>query len=232
MPTMKYDMGGAAGVLAATFAIAELGLPVAVTTYAPMAENMLSGDAMRPGDVLTMYDGQTVEVTNTDAEGRLVLADALGMAAEGDHDAIVDVATLTGPCIVALGEKVAGLFGDDVTTAAVTAAAEASGEMVWRLPIPDESREAVRTGSKIADVLQHNWVRWGSALFAAAFLSEFVRDKPWAHLDIAGPAYNKGGAWGHVPSGATGYAIPTLVAYAAALSDAPGSQAVQDERAS
>ena len=118
MATMKYDMGGAAAVLAATFAIAELGLPVGVTTYAPMAENMVSGDAMRPGDVLTMYDGQTVEVTNTDAEGRLVLADALAMAAEGDHDSILDVATLTGACIVALGDKVAGVFGDDDTTAA------------------------------------------------------------------------------------------------------------------
>jgi leucyl aminopeptidase len=216
MATMKYDMGGAAAVLAATFAIAELGLPVAVTTYAPMAENMVSGSAMRPGDVLTMYDGQTVEVTNTDAEGRLILADALAMAAEGEHDAIVDVATLTGPCIVALGEKVAGLFGDDETTAAVTAAAETSGEMLWRLPIPAESREAV-LDSKIADVLQHNWVRWGSALFAAAFLGQFVGDKPWAHLDIAGPAYNGGGPWGHVPSGATGYGISTLVAYAAGV---------------
>jgi leucyl aminopeptidase len=221
MATMKYDMGGAAAVIAATFAIAELGLPVAVTAYAPMAENMVSGAAMRPGDVLTMYDGQTVEVTNTDAEGRLILADALAMAAEGDHDSIVDAATLTGPCIVALGEKVSGLFGDDATTAAVAAAAETSGEMLWRLPIPDESRDAVRD-SKIADVLQHNWVRWGSALFAAAFLSEFVGDKPWAHLDIAGPAWNTGGPWGHVPAGATGYGISTLVAYAAALaSDSP-----------
>ena len=201
MSTMKYDMGGAAAVLAATFAIAELDLPVAVTTYAPMAENMVSGTAMRPGDVLTMYDGQTVEVTNTDAEGRLVLADGLSMAAEGGHDAIIDVATLTGPCVVALGEKVAGLFGDDETTAAIAAAAEVSGEMLWRLPIPDESREAVRTESKIADVLQHNWVRWGSALFAAAFLGEFVGDTPWAHLDIAGPAWNTGSAWGHVPPG-------------------------------
>lgn len=229
MATMKYDMGGAAAVIAATFAVAELGLPVAVTTYAPMAENMVSGSSMRPGDVLTMYDGQTVEVTNTDAEGRLILADALAMAAQGEHDAIIDVATLTGPCIVALGEKVAGLFGDDETTAAVQAAAEASGEMLWRLPIPDESREAVRTESKIADVLQHNWVRWGSALFAAAFLGEFVGDKPWAHLDIAGPAWNTGGPWGHVPAGATGYAIPTLVTYAAALAGQPTDEPTDDQ---
>ena len=220
MATMKYDMGGAAAVIAATFAIAACELPVAVTTYAPMVENMPSGTAMRPGDVLTMYNGKTVEVTNTDAEGRLILADAIAMAAEEDHDAIIDVATLTGPCIVALGEKVAGLFGDDATTAAVASAAEASGEMLWRLPIPDETREAVRTESKIADVLQHNWVRWGSALFAAAFLDEFTDDRPWAHLDIAGPAWNTGGSWGHVPSGATGYGISTLVEYVAALAAA------------
>ncbi len=219
MATMKCDMGGAAAVLAATFAIAELGIPVAVTTYAPMAENMLSGHAMRPGDVLTMHDGQTVEVTNTDAEGRLILADALAMAAEEDHEAIIDVATLTGACVVSLGEKVAGLFGDDHPVAALTAAAEASGEMLWRMPIPEQQREAVRTESKVADVLQHNWVRWGSACFAAAFLAEFVGDKPWAHLDIAGPAFNEHGPWGHVPSGATGYSIPTLVAYAQVLVD-------------
>lgn len=223
MATMKYDMGGAAAVLAATFAIAELGLPVAVTAYAPMAENMVSGAALRPGDVLTMYGGKTVEVTNTDAEGRLILADALAMAAESDPHVIIDVATLTGACTVALGEKVAGLFGDDATTTAITAAAETSGEMLWRLPIPDESREAVRTESKIADVLQHNWVRWGSASFAAAFLGEFVGNTPWAHLDIAGPAYNGGAAWGHVPSGGTGYGIATLVRYAATLAHEPAA---------
>ena len=227
MATMKYDMGGAAAVLAATFAIAELGLPVAVTTYAPMAENMISGAAMRPGDVLVMYDGRTVEVTNTDAEGRLILADALSMAAKGEHDAIIDVATLTGACIVALGEKVAGLFGDDRTTAAIAAASETSGEMMWRLPIIEERREAVRD-SKIADLLQSDWVRFGSSLYAAAFLAEFVGDKPWAHVDIAGPAYNTGSPWGHVPSGATGYAVSTLVAYAAALADPEETETDQD----
>jgi leucyl aminopeptidase len=218
MATMKYDMGGAAAVIAATFAIAARELPVAVTTYAPMAENMVSGSAMRPGDVLTMFNGKTVEVTNTDAEGRLLLADALAMAAVDRPDAIIDAATLTGPCIVALGEKVAGIFGDDETTAAVAEAARTTGELLWRLPIPDETREAVRTESKIADVLQHNWVRWGGALFAAAFLEEFVDDRPWAHLDIAGPAWNTGGPWGHVPPGATGYGVATLVEYAAAMS--------------
>jgi leucyl aminopeptidase len=229
MATMKYDMGGAAAVIGATFAIAACEIPVAVTTYAPMVENMPSGTAMRPGDVLTMFNGKTVEVTNTDAEGRLILADAIAMAAEDEPDAIIDVATLTGPCIVALGEKVAGLFGDDATTADVASAAEASGEMLWRLPIPDETREAVRTESKIADVLQHNWVRWGSALFAAAFLDEFTADRPWAHLDIAGPAWNTGGPWGHVPSGATGYGISTLVEYAALL--AAANEPAADEEA-
>jgi leucyl aminopeptidase len=224
MATMKYDMGGAAAVIAATFAIAARELPVAVTTYAPMAENMVSGSAMRPGDVLTMFNGKTVEVTNTDAEGRLLLADALAMAVQEQPDAIIDAATLTGPCIVALGEKVAGVFGDDETTAAVVDAARETGELIWRLPIPDETREAVRTESKIADVLQHNWVRWGSALFAAAFLEEFVDDRPWAHVDLAGPAWNTGGPWGHVPSGATGYGIATLVEYVAALARQQSSE--------
>ena len=231
MATMKYDMGGAAAVIAATFAVAALELPVAVTCYAPMAENMVSGTAMRPGDVLTMANGKTVEVTNTDAEGRLILADALALAAAEEPDSILDVATLTGPCITALGEKVAGLFGDDQTTGAVAAAAEASGEMLWRLPIPDETREAVCTESKLADVLQHNWVRWGSALFAAAFLEQFVDARPWAHLDIAGPAWNTGGPWGHVPAGGTGYAISTLVEYVAALADA-ATDAATDAAAS
>jgi leucyl aminopeptidase len=174
-----------------------------------------------------MFNGKTVEVTNTDAEGRLILADALAMAVEEEPDALVDVATLTGPCIVALGEKVAGVFGDDATTEAITAAAKVSGEMLWRLPIPDETREAVRD-TKVADVLQHNWVRWGSALFAAAFLEEFVADRPWAHLDIAGPAWNTGGPWGHVPSGATGYGIATLVEYAAAMAGEPVEEPVED----
>ena len=217
MATMKYDMGGAAAVIAATYAIAALEIPVAVTTYAPMVENMPSGTAIRPGDVLSMHDGQSVEVTNTDAEGRLILADAIAMAVEQSPDAVVDVATLTGSCVVALGERVAGLFGDDSTTAAVARAADGTGELLWRLPLTDETREAVRTESQVADVLQHNAVRWGSAGFAAAFLDEFTGDVPWAHLDIAGPAWNGGGPWGHVPAGATGFGVRTLVEYAAGL---------------
>ena len=219
MATMKNDIGGAAAVLAATLAIGALGLPVAVTAYAPMAENMPGGGAMRPGDVLTMHDGQTVEVTNTDAEGRLVMADALAMAVEQSPDVLLDVATLTGGCVVALGEKVAGLMGDDDVTTEVTEAAARSGEKLWRLPIPEESRQAV-VDTKIADVLQANWVRWGGTLYAAAFLERFTGEVPWAHLDIAGPAWNGGGPAGHVPAGATGYAVTTLVEYAAALAEA------------
>ena len=225
MTTMKCDMAGAAAVVAATYAVAELGIPVRVTAFAPLAENMVSGRAMRPGDVLTMYGGKTVEVQNTDAEGRLVLADALVLATEEHPDAILNVATLTGPCVVALGEKIAGVFGDDVTVAAVQSAAETTGELMWRLPIPEETSERIRTESKIADLLQHNWVRWGSALWAAGFLKEFVGGRPFAHLDIAGPAYNTGAPWGHVPSGGTGYSIATLVEYVAALArtEAPHS---------
>jgi len=217
MATMKCDMAGAASVIAATYALAELEVPVAVTTYAPLAENMISGRAVRPGDVLRMYGGKTVEVMNTDAEGRLVLADALAMAAELDPDVIVEISTLTGPCVVALGDRVAGVFGDDETVAGVQAAAETTGELLWRLPVPEETREQIRTESKVADLLQHNWVRWGSALWAAAFLTEFVDGKPFVHLDVAGPAYNDRAPWGHVPSGGTGFGIPTIVEYVASL---------------
>jgi leucyl aminopeptidase len=194
-------------------ALAALEVPVAVTAYLPLAENMISGSSMRPGDVLTTLSGRTVEVLNTDAEGRLVLADALTMAVHDGADVVVNVATLTGPCVVALGDRIAGLFGDDDTVAAFEHAAEASGELFWHLPIPDEQRTTVRTESRIADLLQHDWVRWGSALYAAAFLEQFVEGRPWVHLDIAGPAYNSGGPWGHVPSGGTGFSIPTLVEF-------------------
>ena len=218
MATQKKDMAGAAAAVAAVHAVAALEVPVAVTAYLPLAENMISGSAMRPGDVLTTLSGKTVEVLNTDAEGRLVLADALTMAVRDRSDVIVNVATLTGPCVVALGERIAGLFGDDETVAAFEEAAAVSGELFWHLPIPDEQRRTVRTESRIADLLQHDLVRWGSALYAAAFLEQFVEDTPWVHLDIAGPAYNSGGPWGHVPSGATGFSVSTLLAFVQSFS--------------
>lgn len=218
MMTMKCDMAGAASVVAATFAIAELGLPIAVTTYAPMAENMVSGSATRPGDVVTIYGGKTVEVLNTDAEGRLVLADALVKATEDKPDVIVDVATLTGACVIALGDRVAGLLGnDDELIDSVKAAGQRVGEAHWPLPIPEEMGEKVKSNTKIADLAQHNADRWGGTLYAAAFLREFVGDHKWAHLDIAGPAFNEKAAYGYVTPGGTGMSVATLVELADSL---------------
>jgi leucyl aminopeptidase len=220
MMTMKCDMAGAASVIAATFAIAELGLPIAVTTYAAMAENMPSGTATRPGDVITIYGGRTVEVLNTDAEGRLVLADALVRATEDQPDVIVDVATLTGACVVALGDRVAGVLGnDDGLVSEVRSAGDRVGEALWPLPITEEMTEKVRTNSLVADLAQHNTERWGGTLYAAAFLQEFVGDHRWAHLDIAGPAFNEKGPYGHVPAGGTGMSVATLVELATSLAE-------------
>jgi len=220
MTTMKLDMSGAAAVIAATFAIAELGIPVQVSTFAPMAENMVSGNATRPGDVLTMYGGKTVEVLNTDAEGRLILADALVKAGEQKPDLIVDVATLTGACVIALGDRVAGLLGnDEETLATIKASGDRAGEAFWELPITEEMTEKVRTNSKVADLAQHNTERWGGTLYAAAFLQEFVGDNSWAHLDIAGPAFNEKDPHGYTPSGATGVGVSTLVQLAQHLSE-------------
>jgi len=222
MATMKFDMAGAAAVIATIHAAARLQLPVEIVAWAPLAENMVSGTAMRPGDVLTMHDGTTVEITNTDAEGRLLLADALSLAREDDPDAIVEISTLTGPCITALGHKVAGLFGTDDQLAAVHAAGEAAGELGWPLPIPGHIRASIAE-TPIADLLQHNWVRWGSTSYAAAFLFHFAKDTAFAHIDIAGPAWNDGGAWGDVPTGGTGYGVRTMVQYLVDLADRASS---------
>ncbi len=212
MATMKEDMAGAATVIQTLFLVARLGLPVRVTAWAPMAENMISGAAMRPGDVLTIHGGTTVEVSNTDAEGRLILADALVMAAAEEPDAIVDIATLTGHMVVALGDKIAGLIGTDDVVADLQSAAEQAGEAVWHMPIPEEMHDRVRS-SKVADLAQHDWVRWGGGLYAAAFLREFTDGRPWGHLDVAGPAFNTGGPTGHVPAGGTGFGLTTLLEY-------------------
>ena len=218
MTTMKCDMAGAAAVVQATFAIAKLGLPVRVSAFAPMAENMVSGSAMRPGDVITHYGGTTAEVLNTDAEGRLILADALVRATERQPDMILDVATLTGHMVIALGDRLAGVLGSDEVVGGVLAAGETAGEGMWPMPIPDAIVERVKA-SKIADLLQHDGIRWGGGLFAAAYLREFTAGLPWAHLDIAGPAFNTGGPYGHLTSGGTGFAVATLVDYARSLAD-------------
>ena len=216
MHEMKSDMAGAAAVVQATLAIAELGLPLKVSTFAPMAENMVSGSSVRPGDVLRMYGGTTVEIWNTDAEGRLVLGDALVRATEVQPDLVVDVATLTGHMVLALGTQVAGVMGSEEVVSQVLTAAETAGEPMWPMPIPEEMKQRI-TSSRIADLSQHDWVRWGGGLFAAAFLREFTGGLPWAHLDIAGPAFASSGPSGHVTAGGTGFAVATLVDLARSL---------------
>ena len=218
MYTMKCDMSGAAAVLAATRAVAELGLDVRVTCYAAMAENMPSGSSYRPSDVITMYGGQTVENVNSDAEGRIVMADALARSQADQPDLVVDVATLTGACMVALGLRTGGLMtSDDATADLVLDAAEAAGEDFWQLPIPAHIRSEL--DSKVAD-MKSGGSRYGGALTAGAFLQRFVaEDTAWAHLDIAGPAYNSEKPYDYVPFGGTGAAVRTLVELARSLQD-------------
>jgi len=210
MLTMKSDMAGAAAVAATVFAAAELGVPVAVTGYLCLAENMPSGTAQRPSDVVTMRDGTTVEILDTDAEGRMVLGDGICLAGEAKPDAIVDIATLTGAQMVALGSRVAGIMAnDDDFRDRVRAAADASGEAAWPMPLPTDLRAQLE--SQVAD-LAHKGERWGGMLTAGLFLQEFVPEgTPWAHLDIAGPSFNEGAPWGHTPKGGTGYGVGTLL---------------------
>ena len=219
METMKCDMGGAAAVIAAIAAIAELGLPASVTAYAACAENMPSGTAQRPGDVLTTYGGRTVEVLNTDAEGRLVLADALVRASEDTPDFIIDVATLTGAQMVALGTRVAAVMAnDDDLRDDVVRAADLCGEQFWPMPLPKELRPSI--DSPIAD-LANIGDRMGGMLTAGLFLQEFVPDDvAWAHLDIAGPAFNDGKPHDYTPKGGTGASVRTLVQLVRDLADA------------
>ncbi|MFF6784793.1 leucyl aminopeptidase [Streptomyces sp. NPDC012510] len=208
--TMKCDMSGAAAVFAAVVAAARLKLEVDVTGWLALAENMPSGSATRPGDVLRMYSGKTVEVLNTDAEGRLVLADALAKASEDKPDAIVDVATLTGAMMLALGNRTFGIMAnDDAFRSAVHEAAEESGEPAWPMPLPDHLRKGM--DSPTADIANMG-ERYGGGLVAGLFLKEFVGEGiTWAHLDIAGPAFNEGGPFGYTPKGGTGTAVRTLV---------------------
>ncbi|MFD5799379.1 leucyl aminopeptidase [Streptomyces diastatochromogenes] len=208
--TMKCDMSGAAAVFAAVVATARLGLEVNVTGWLALAENMPSGSAVRPGDVLRMYSGKTVEVLNTDAEGRLVLADALWAASLEKPDAIVDVATLTGAMMLALGSRTFGVMAnDDAFRSAVYEAAEEVGEPAWPMPLPEHLRKGM--DSTVADIANMG-ERMGGGLVAGLFLKEFVGEGiTWAHLDIAGPAFNEGGAFGYTPKGGTGSAVRTLV---------------------
>ncbi|SDN68933.1 leucyl aminopeptidase [Actinacidiphila guanduensis] len=211
--TMKCDMSGAAAVFAAVVAAAKLGLEVNVTGWLALAENMPGGNATRPGDVLRMYSGKTVEVLNTDAEGRLVLADAIARASEEAPDAIVDVATLTGAMVLALGDGRFGIMAnDDDFRTAVHQTALAEGEDSWPLPLPQQLRKTF--DSSVADIANMG-VRQGGGLIAGLFLREFVGEGiTWAHLDIAGPAFYEGTPYGYTPKGGTGSAVRTLVGLA------------------
>ncbi|MET9362798.1 leucyl aminopeptidase [Streptomyces sp. NPDC006632] len=208
--TMKCDMAGAAAVFAAVVTAARLGIEANVTGWLALAENMPSGSATRPGDVLRMYSGKTVEVLNTDAEGRLVLADALWKASEETPDAIVDVATLTGAMMVALGDHTFGIMAnDDAFRTAIHEIAEEAGERSWPMPLPSNLRKTI--DSSTADIANMG-VRMGGGLVAGVFLKEFVGEGiTWAHLDIAGPAFNEGAPHGYTPKGGTGSSVRTLV---------------------
>ena len=211
MEWMKSDMSGAASVLAAMRAIATLGVKVNAVGYLAVAENMPSGTAQRPSDVLSVYGGKTVEVLNTDAEGRLVMADALVRAQEDEPDLVVDIATLTGAQLVALGTRVfAVMSNDDAVREAVVASATAEGEPSWPMPLPAELRAGL--DSAVADIANVAGERWGGMLSAGVFLKEFIEEgNKWAHLDIAGPSFNQGGPHGHTSKGGTGAGTRTLV---------------------
>jgi leucyl aminopeptidase len=219
METMKADMSGAAAVLAAVQAIAELGPAVNVIGYLPLAENMPGGGAQRPSDVISIYGGKTVEVLNTDAEGRLVLADALARSGADGPGLLIDVATLTGAQTVALGNRTAGVMASDDSLAAdIADVARRAGEAMWPMPLPEDLRKGL--DSTVADIANVSGDRSGGMLVAGLFLREFVpAGVRWAHLDIAGPAYNDGGPYGYIPKGGTGAAVRTLVQIAADVAE-------------
>ena len=210
MEDMKSDMGGAAAVIATLAAVAELGLKINVEAWLPMAENMPSGTAIRPSDVLTLRGGKKVEVNNTDAEGRLILADAIVRACEDSPDVVIDVATLTGAQVVALGQRVAGVMSNnDGLRSHVVSAAGQAGEQMWPMPLPADLRKGL--DSDVADLV-NTGPREGGMLTAGLFLQEFVTEGvAWAHLDIAGPAYNTGAPYGYTHVGGTGAAVRTFV---------------------
>ena len=218
MEEMKDDMSGAAAVMAAVIGIAKRGLVVDVTVIAPLTDNAVGGDATRPGDVLRPVEGPTIEVLNTDAEGRLILADGLGLAKRYEPDLTIDVATLTGAAAVALGKQVAAVFASDSEVAQqVLGAANRVGEEFWELPLFRGYRKSI--DSNIADIKNISGGRYGGAIVAALFLAEYAGDRPWAHLDIAGPARREETTGEHV-KGASGVAVRTLIELAGDLAEA------------
>ncbi|MGB6204171.1 leucyl aminopeptidase, partial [Mycolicibacter algericus] len=211
MHHMTSDMGGAAAVIATVVLAARRELPVEVTATVPMAENMPSSTAQRPGDVLTQYGGTTVEVLNTDAEGRLVLADAIVRACEDNPDYLIETSTLTGAQTVALGARTPGVMGSDEFRDRVAAISQAVGENGWPMPLPDELKEDLK--STVADLANVSGQRFAGMLVAGVFLREFVAEGvAWAHIDVAGPAYNSAGPWGYTGKGGTG--VPTRTMFA------------------
>lgn len=211
MHHMTSDMGGAAAVIATVALAAQLRLPIDVIATVPMAENMPSGTAQRPGDVLTQYGGITVEVQNTDAEGRLILADAIVRACEDNPDYLIETSTLTGAQTVALGARIPGVMGSDEFRDRVAAISQRVGENGWAMPLPDELKDDLK--STVADLSNISGQRFAGMLVAGVFLREFVADGvDWAHIDVAGPAYNTSGPWGYTPKGGTG--VPTRTMFA------------------
>jgi leucyl aminopeptidase len=211
MHQMTSDMGGAAAVIATVVLAAKQELPIDVVATVPMAENMPSSTAQRPGDVLTQYGGITVEVLNTDAEGRLILADAIVRACEDDPDYLIETSTLTGAQTVALGGRTPGVMGSDEFRDRVAALSQDVGENAWPMPLPEELKDDLK--STVADLANVSGSRYAGMLVAGVYLREFVADGvQWAHIDIAGPSYNTGGPWGYTGKGGTG--VPTRTMFA------------------
>ncbi|HET9260855.1 MAG TPA: leucyl aminopeptidase [Acidimicrobiia bacterium] len=217
MEEMKDDMSGAAAVVAATIGIARLGLPVSITAITPLTDNAVGGDATRPGDVLRPVQGPTIEVLNTDAEGRLILADGLGLAHRYEPDLTIDVATLTGAAVVALGKQISAVFASDSDVAdLVLDAAARAGEEFWPMPLFKGYRKSI--DSNIADIKNVSGSRYGGAIVAALFLAEYAGDVPWAHLDIAGPARSLETA-GELVKGGSGVSVRTLIEVARGMAE-------------
>jgi leucyl aminopeptidase len=211
MHHMTSDMGGAAAVIATVVLAAKQGLPIDVIATVPMAENMPSSTAQRPGDVLTQYGGITVEVLNTDAEGRLILADAIVRACEDDPDYLIETSTLTGAQTVALGARIPGVMGSDDFRDRVARISQDEGENAWAMPLPDELKDDLK--SSVADLANVSAQRFAGMLVAGVYLREFVADDvQWVHIDVAGPAYNASGPWGYTGKGGTG--VPTRTMFA------------------
>jgi leucyl aminopeptidase len=218
MGRMKYDMAGGAAVIQAMCAIAEIKPGMNVIGVIPASENMVDGGAYRPGDVIKTMNGKTVEITSTDAEGRMILCDAITYALKQGAEYLVDIATLTGGCVVALGHDITGVMGNNKEfTDKLMKTASSAGERVWELPLPNDYMDMLN--STIADFTNAGG-RWGSAIQGGLFLQEFVEGKPWIHLDIAGPAYTPDESdQGYRASGATGVGIATMVLLAAKMAE-------------